>query len=129
MKKLSWKPRRRGEIYCAPACGGKCTYAQFVAAEAVTAALVAQLGGAKAGWAPRVHENLGWYAVAVNKRRYLAVHVYGDTYSVFFGPDAATSGGGRWVADGKNLAKAIKTVVKQAKAEAAAILTILKNNP
>ena len=55
---LSWKPRLQGPIYCAPACGGNCTkkaYDQAVKDASVLAKLMGK------GWAPFVHENLGWH--------------------------------------------------------------------
>jgi hypothetical protein len=58
MKELSWKPRRRGDIYCAPACGASCSYASYVQAKQKAAELAKTLGP---GWTPRVWENLGWH--------------------------------------------------------------------
>lgn len=57
----AWVPHREGAFYCSQACGGGCTWGQYQAAVARAQVLVDQLG---AGWAPRVHENLGWYASA-----------------------------------------------------------------
>lgn len=57
-KQLSWKPRRSGAIYCAPACGGRCTYEAFQRATREANALCKKLGE---GWQPTVWENLGWH--------------------------------------------------------------------
>lgn len=53
-----WTPRRRGEIYCSPLCGGRCTHAAYKEAHHKADALCKRLG---AGWEPRVWENMGWY--------------------------------------------------------------------
>jgi hypothetical protein len=53
-----WTPRRDGAIYCSPACGGRCRWADFEAANARAGTLARQLGH---GWQPRVWENLGWH--------------------------------------------------------------------
>lgn len=58
-KKLSWKPVRRGRIYCAPACGGRCTHADCLAAHREAKALVARMKSR--GWKIRVWENIGWH--------------------------------------------------------------------
>lgn len=52
-----WTPVRDGDVFCAPACGHKCTLADFERATVGAAALVAELGE---GWQPRVWENDGW---------------------------------------------------------------------
>jgi hypothetical protein len=56
---LSWEPVRRGSVYCAPACGMKCTWDDYKLALAQSSALVRRLGGKP--WVPRVGENLGWH--------------------------------------------------------------------
>jgi hypothetical protein len=57
-ERLRNTPVRQGSIYCAPFCGGRCTWAAYKKAKADAAALVKVLGD---GWKPRVHENLGWH--------------------------------------------------------------------
>jgi hypothetical protein len=57
-KPLSWKARRRGATYCAPACGGGCTKAAYDQAQADAKRLQAIMGSE---WEPRVWENLGWH--------------------------------------------------------------------
>ena len=53
-----WIPVRDGDIYCSPACGGKCTKKKFDIATREAQRLAAQLGK---GWEPHVWENLGWH--------------------------------------------------------------------
>lgn len=58
---LSWKPQRNGPYYCAPACGGRCTW------ESYKARVKAARGWAKGlgpGWKGEARENLHWYGVA-----------------------------------------------------------------
>jgi hypothetical protein len=55
---LSWRAVRRGKLYCAPACGGGCTIAEFDLAMAAACACARALGN---GWVPDVYENLGWH--------------------------------------------------------------------
>ena len=60
MKKLSWKAVRRGDIYCAPACGARCTYEAYKNAVESAKATVKLMQPQK-GWKIRVWENLGWH--------------------------------------------------------------------
>ena len=46
-RKLSWKPRRRGLIYCSSACGGNCKYVDYLYARLKTMEAAKALGG---GW-------------------------------------------------------------------------------
>ena len=57
-RELSWKPKRRGLVYCAPACGGQCTRAAYDNAHTQAKELATRLGK---GWKVRVWENLGWH--------------------------------------------------------------------
>lgn len=56
---LSWKPIRRGHIYCSTACGGGCTKAAHDAAQRNAKRLLRKLKGK--GWRIDVWENLGWH--------------------------------------------------------------------
>ena len=56
-KSLSWKPRRVGDIYCAPACGYHCKYKDYLKTKKDAAALNKRLGY---GFKPVVWENGGW---------------------------------------------------------------------
>ena len=57
-KKLSWKPVRKGKIYCSPACGIDCTYVEYLNAVKGAKSLEKELGD---GWTGTVWENMGWY--------------------------------------------------------------------
>lgn len=82
-----WTPRRRGEIYCSPLCGGKCTHAAFEEAHRNAAALCERLGK---GWFPRVWENMGWHYSAQKGVAEMHVTEYRlkgrvtTSYSVYF---------------------------------------------
>jgi hypothetical protein len=90
-KPLSWTPRRRGATYCAPACGGRCTWAAHQQAETDAKQLAETLG---AGWKPRVWENLGWHFSA--EREVIAVHKHGADYTAIFnGPGHSVVGRSR----------------------------------
>jgi hypothetical protein len=101
---------RRGEIYCAPFCGGRCTWAAFEVATARAEGLAKQLG---AGWVPVVWENLGWHAKVIGLGGRLHVHVNVnhrsdgvdhdrppiEGYTAFLNP-APEASGGKWSAHG-----------------------------
>jgi hypothetical protein len=53
-----WNPVRKGAIYCSPACGFGCTWAQHEEAKERAELLAKRLGP---GWKPEVHENMGWH--------------------------------------------------------------------
>lgn len=71
MKQLSWKPVRKGAIYCATACGRGCTHDEFLKAKADGAALAKTLGK---GWKVIVNENLGWHFRV--ERGNIAIHKF-----------------------------------------------------
>ena len=102
-----WTPKRTGAIYCAPACGGRCTWAAFQAAHASARALVKELGK---GWLPRVHENFGWHFSAVNEGNCCTVYRDGKDYSAYIGPNQP---GGRWVGRGPTAKDAVRDGVRQ----------------
>lgn len=58
MKALSWKPRRRGDVFCSPACGHDCSRSSYDRAMEHARRICRALGK---GWKPAVHENLGWH--------------------------------------------------------------------
>lgn len=87
VKALSWDPVRCGDIYCAPACGGKCTWAAYQEAHKNAKALALMLGE---GWAPDVWENLGWHYAAKTTDGLMKVHPSSHLgkilgYTAFFG--------------------------------------------
>ena len=59
-----WTPIRNGKIYCSPACGRGCTWAEHEHAVAEGKKLVGRLKGK--GWHAVIHENLGWHYKAVS---------------------------------------------------------------
>lgn len=59
MKKDPWKPVRRGNRYCSPACGGGCTYEAYEEARRHCKLLLDIMR--TSGWRMDVWENLGWH--------------------------------------------------------------------
>jgi len=128
-KTLSWKAIRRGDIYCAPGCGGGCKYAAFELATQRATELAARLGPK---WKIRVHENLGWhYSVhspcgRINVREYwrtphsdhlvetLATLVP-DHYTAYLNTDGGS--GGRWTASADTPEEAIRAALESAQNE------------
>lgn len=63
----NWTPRKRGKVFCSPACGRGCTLAEHAKATKAAARLVKRLGW---DFQARVWENLGWhYEIVVGKFR------------------------------------------------------------
>lgn len=129
--RLPWKAVRRGAIFCAPACGGRCTYAAYRKAcsdaHELCNALIRDFGGA---WRSHVWENLGWHYKAISPCKRL--QVYGknhgrDSYSAFLGNRGET--GGRWVANGKTPKLALMAVMDAARRELAKIGAMITNLP
>lgn len=86
-----WKPILRGNIYCAPACGGGCTKAAYDSAVKSAEDLVQRLKGS--GWTVQVHENLGWHYTAVSGP--VQVYPSGDgRFHCMIGSDLPASPGG-----------------------------------
>lgn len=77
-RRLSWKPVRRGDIYCAPACGNGCTYQAYLNAVAAAKQLAKELPGFK----PHVWENLGWHYSAVALGSRVSVYNNFGSYNV-----------------------------------------------
>lgn len=71
-----WTPILSGEIFCSPACGGKCKKKDFDEATERARALASHLGY---GWEPHVWENLGWHFEA-KKREATVTVVEGSQY-------------------------------------------------
>lgn len=70
-KKLSWKPIRRGTVFCSSACGAGCTYLQYLSA--LKAAKDCSAMMKTKGWKIRVYENMGWYWELFHKSGLLTV--------------------------------------------------------
>ena len=66
-----WKVVRKGEIYCAPACGGDCTWAQYTAMKNQAKTMCKELGD---GWKPQLNHNLGWFCAIV--KGHTTIHCY-----------------------------------------------------
>lgn len=106
---LSWKPVRRGLIYCAPACGGDCTLASYRRAVESSDQLALALGS---GWKPEVHENLGWYYSVGFGKASVSLVSKGYWCSLYVGHRQFT-------ADSKSPRKAFLDVLAQADEEIA----------
>lgn len=123
-KPLSWTPKQRGKIYCAPACGGGCTLEAFNLATKRANILCARLGH---GWRPRIWENLGWHYSAVSSCGRWKVHAHhhksGVTYSAFLG--AADSPGGFWAESGETPEAAMRNTWDAAKGQIAEFVSYL----
>lgn len=116
-KQLSWRAIKRGDIYCAPACGYGCTHAAYLTAHAKADKLIERLGQ---GWTKRIHENLGWwYEVQSPCGRIRVSNNYGLGFTAFLGE--VNDSGGRWAEQGKTPEKAIAAVIRVAKSELAKI--------
>jgi len=116
MKELSWTARRRGPIYCAPACGAGCTIFQFDHAGILANQTAKRLGK---GWKPSVHENIGWFAGVVDATGCwkIAIREYKGvaSFTAFLGD--ADSAGGRWAETADTPEEAIEKVRRRARAE------------
>lgn len=127
-KPLSWKARRSGDLYCAPACGGRCTWAAYQKAKKDAAAFVKRLG---TGWKARVWENLGWHYEAATTDGTMKVHENRSrdgfliSYTAFFErkTEALRAAGergvitGNWAESGSTPQEAIEKVLRVAQAE------------
>lgn len=120
MAEHNWTPIRKGAIYCAPLCGGSCTWSAYQRAKSNARVLAKELG---TGWKPRVHENLGWHFFATHDSGCCTVYRYGALYSAYLGPDQP---GARWIGSGKTAKKAVADGVRQAKAELAGIKAVVE---
>lgn len=119
-KPLSWKARRQGTIYCAPACGRGCTKKEHDLAQERGRKLAKRLSTKKVGlgkWTVLVHENLGWHYRAVSPCGRIKVHENRyqgkvDSYTAFINEVGRT--GGRWAESGDTPAEAMKNVIQTA---------------
>lgn len=122
--KLSWEPVLDGDIYCAPACGGKCRYEDFLRASRKAEALCARLGRK---WKPVVHENLGWHYRAEIPGD-IRIHItppYGDARRDEE-PDRYTAYVHRtYVATDANPAEALAKAIELAREERRQLTTII----
>lgn len=127
-------PVRKGGIYCAPWCGGGCTWAAYVLAteraEALAQRLALTVGGE---WKTRVHENLGWHASVLGAGGHLYVSITtggsvikgGDVRGYFaYISREANSLAGDWSGGAATPENAIKAARHVFDAEATRIATI-----
>lgn len=113
---LSWVPRRRGEIYCSPACGRGCTWAEYQAAlaEAEKAVAVIKKRGrlSLVGVKVDVFENLGWHW-ALKHLHFGLYPTNGGRFSILMAPFGREAGLSAWdVRDRVSYAKADLLVSK-----------------
>ncbi len=113
---MNWEPIRKGEIYCSPSCGGKCTWSAFKRAHANGKALAKRLGN---GWKVRVWENLGWHWEVTNK--VLRVSRSDNSYSCMIEPHYAWFGYPKHASTPES---AIKATVEMVKHEIDAVVKI-----
>lgn len=123
-----WTPRRMqpGDLYCSPACGGRCTWAAYQKAKKDANALARKLGK---GWVPKVWENLGWWYKAQTEDGLMKVHPstnHGTVcgYTAYFGEGES---GGTWASQEKTPEKALEDVLARAEKSARYILQLLKS--
>lgn len=112
---LSWKPIRRGAIYCSPGCGGGCQWAEYQNVKRIAEKTAKELGR---GWKVEVWENLGWHCqvlgpvnfkVHINFRKGMGI-VW--DYSAWL----ELKSGGIWT-DAKTAKKAVQKAIQQVKKE------------
>jgi hypothetical protein len=112
----SWVPVRRGEIYCAPACGRGCTWDEYREALKISERIAKQLPGFK----PRVMENLGWHASAEALDGHIQVSYSRGTYFAFASCDMKYAGNAGWgISQAKTAQKAFALVLKKLRAHVA----------
>jgi hypothetical protein len=121
-RQLSWKPVRKGTIYCAPACGRGCTYVEYQQAKANAENLKRRLNGK--GWKIEVYENLGWHFKVRND--YLNVYgkEFADKYSCLMA-DTKEGAGGLSLWHVNNYAKDPNVSVRKQIEHAEAVVSIL----
>lgn len=113
-----WKAIRRGDHYCAPACGGGCTWTQYQHARlmgSVLATRLSETSGLKT-WKAHVWENLGWHWSAVSSCGRIKVHQHsGASFTAFLGKPG--SPGGQWAVHGSTPRQSVSRVVAQAQSQ------------
>lgn len=93
MSKLSWKAKRKGDVYCAPACGHNCLWESYQMAKKEARKAADILGR---GWKVRVWENMGWHWSVFNG----PVSVYSGYWAMISSDiHNATYGSGAWSVD------------------------------
>lgn len=123
-----WTPVRRGHIYCSPACGGKCTWANYQKAVKDSAALAKSLGK---GWTTNVTENLGWHWDVQSPCGHLRVSgPYAcrdeNSFHAFVG-DVGDWGTGDFSEHGNTPKEAMRKVIRTAKRAASRLVSMTKD--
>lgn len=131
MNTLSWEPKRRGREYCAPACGGGCTYIDYLKRKKEAKEVLALLKD-KTGWEIRIHENLGWWVYL--KKAGMTLHwTHYDgfrTYTTMLSEKKNGDGGSyNWQAEGtfKDPNKAITAQLRAARAYVRQCLEVIED--
>lgn len=115
LKPLSWKAVRRGAIYCAPACGGRCTWAQYQAAIQNARKLAKRMGK---GWKTRVYENLGWHYNVISPCGRIKISGgIGKFYTAYLGDKKEKICMGTWAESGTTPEQAMASVIRVAKTQ------------
>lgn len=106
-----WAPIRRGDTYCSPACGRRCTFAAYELAVKRGKALARKLGP---GWTHHVWENGGWhYQAQLTTDSPIRVEVHADRYAA--GPVRYTAFvHNTFVESDTNPRKALRAALKRA---------------
>ena len=115
---LSWKPIKRGPIYCSPACGGGCSHSQFLRAKSEAKALVMVMG---IGWKPHVWENLGWHYSVIKDGLDLSIYPPSHGGNLYW-----ASFEGKFTASHVTPHKALALVIKQMEASLRSLQENLK---
>lgn len=118
MKTLSWKPVRKGRLYCAPACGRGCTKQEHNRAIYQARKLRDRMGKR---WRINIWENMGWHYRVISPCGRIYLH---PGYIAFLGEPNA--GGGRYTFQHSHPERAVLGVIETAKRDLATIGAILK---
>jgi len=118
MPDRDWTVVRKGKEYCAPACGGGCTFAQYTVMKKQADKMCAELGK---GWEPKLTHNLGWHCKVVNG--HVTIHYFddrsgnnhADEYSAWIEFDLGSQTV-QIIHDDDNMQKAFSAALKEAKA-------------
>lgn len=114
-----WTPRRYGNAYCSPACGGGpvvCSFERYKRAKAAAETVARSLGK---GWTAHTSENLGWHAKVASPCRRIWISLDSAQngkilgYMAFLGPPRDGSGG-KWSEHGDTAREAITNVLDRA---------------
>jgi hypothetical protein len=73
MKKLSWKLKHIGNVYCSSTCGGNCTYKEYLKVLKESNIMLKKFGK---NWKLDLVHNLGWYngvRLQIDKNNWISV--------------------------------------------------------